>query len=319
MKLKEIEFPNVCAASGSLNFFGDGCWYHKWYKLIFPGFKKLSDCTFIAKTTTLNLRKGNMALKENLQPRKLLPDCIKVYPLKGVILNAVGLSGPGAEILFKKGLWQKINKPFFISFMAVGNTAKERLKEAKKFVDLMRIYLPGFKAPVGIQVNLSCPNTEHLTSELSQESINILKVFSILNIPVDLKINTLFSIKLLKEIEKKKLCDVITISNTIPYGTYKYDINWKKLLNSKKSPLLKYGGGGLSGKEILPIVINRIKKVRESGITMPIKGSGGIMSERDVELMKFVAGVNGVEFATAAMIRPWRVKRIILKAEEIFS
>ncbi|MFA5024455.1 MAG: hypothetical protein WC523_05900 [Patescibacteria group bacterium] len=318
MKLRGIEFRNAFAASGTLNFFGNGWWYHFWYKLLFPGFKKLLTCTFVAKTTTFDPRPGNMPLKPNLQPKKLLPDCIKVYPFKGIALNAVGLSGPGAIALFATNIWQNRTEPFFISFMAVGKTKKDRLEETKKFVVLFQKELPKFQAPVGIQVNMSCPNTGHRTDDLAPETFETLQLFAALGIPVDLKVNTLFDIALLKEIEESGLCDIITVSNTVPYGTYNNDINWRRLLGRSTSPLEKYGGGGLSGKVIFPIVIQRIRRMRREGIKMPIKGSGGIMSRREVELM-WAAGVNAIEFATVSMIRPWQIKKIVDRADKLFS
>lgn len=52
MKVKNINFGEVFVASGTLNFFGDGWWYDKLYKKIFPGFRDIYDCTLVAKTTT---------------------------------------------------------------------------------------------------------------------------------------------------------------------------------------------------------------------------------------------------------------------------
>jgi dihydroorotate dehydrogenase len=322
MKLKEINVGKVFAASGTLNFFGNGWWYHFWYKLLFPGFRKLKECTFISKTTTWYPRTGNMSLRKNLQPKALLPDCIKVYPFKGIALNSVGLSGPGAEALFASQVWQKMEKPFFISFMPVGAHLLDRYKETKKFINLFKKESSKFNAPVGIQVNISCPNTERKLpdsedSSMTVETITILKEFAKLNVPIDLKVNVFFNIDLLKTIDERKLCDVITMSNTIPFGSECTEIDWTNLFPDGISPIKKYGGGGLSGKVILPVVLRKIKEMRYAGIKMPIKGGGGIMCPNDVDKMKAV-GADAIEFATVAMLRPWRVKKIIKRAEEIF-
>lgn len=318
MKLRGIDFGNVFAASGTLNFFCDGWWYHRLYRLLFPGFKDLKKCTFIAKTTTWNPRAGFMRLKKNLQPKALLPDCIKLYPLKGIVLNAVGLSGPGAKKLFATGRWQEIGEPFFISFMSVEKTPEERFIESSNFARLFTENLPLFKAPVGVELNLSCPNTDHNPCDLEAEAISTLRKFAELKVPISLKVNIFFNTDLLKKIAEEKLCDVITVSNTIPFGTAPLCIKWKKLFWLKHSPLKKYGGGGLSGKVILPLVLNKIRLLRLFGIEIPIKGGGGIMHPDDVNKMK-EAGASAVEFATAAMIRPWRVKKIIERANELFE
>lgn len=318
MKLKGIEFQNAFAASGSLNFFGDGWWYHYWYKLLFPGFSKISEATFVSKTTTWYQRVGNMPLQPNLQPQSLLPDCIKLYPFKGIVLNAVGLSGPGAKKLFAANQWQRIRKPFFISFMAVEKTAEERALELKNFITLFKKELPKFRTQVGIQLNLSCPNTEHQLDELEAETISALQKLAVLKVPIDLKVNIFFSTKILKLVSDERLCDVITVSNTIPFGSRLLGLNWFELFSSTTSPLQKYGGGGLSGKVILPYVLERIKGLRAAGIDIAIKGSGGIMRPDDVNKMKD-AGANAIEFATVSMLRPWRVGKIVKRAEEIFN
>lgn len=319
MKIKNEEFANVFASSGTLNFFGDGWWYHFFFKILFPGFKKLyTDASFISKTTTWWPRAGNMRLRDNLQTRSLMPKCIKFWVRRGIALNAVNLSGPGALKLFAADKWQKFSQPFLISFMAIGGRVEERLEETRRFVQLFQLAYPGFQAPAGIQLNKSCPNTGHKTADLEQETIETLKLFSGLGVPIDLKVNIFFGTNLLREIAAQGLCDCITVSNTIPFGAKTPYLDWEKLFPAGQSPLKQYGGGGLSGKVLLPAVVAKIVALRQAGVTIPIKGSGGIMSARDVMIMK-AAGADGIEFAIAAMIRPWRVKEIIETAEKIFT
>lgn len=316
MKIRNIYFDNCFLSSGSLNFYGDGYWYDQWLKSSIPGFKEaISQTTFVAKTATLGPRLGNMPIDQNFQPRKLKPRCIKVYCFKGMVLNAVGLSNPGIEALLRAGMWQQLGKPFFISFMAVGDTSPKRMEEIKKFVDILGANLARFRTSIGLQINVSCPNTKHKTEDLAAESLDSLYLASELHIPLDLKVNALISNGLISEIGDSGLCDSLTISNTIPYGSP--GIDWEKLFGQKTSPLEKYGGGGLSGKPILPIVLKKITDLRRLGITMPIKGSGGILSPGDVDLMK-KAGASAVEIGSALILRPWRVPAIIERAKQIF-
>jgi len=315
MNIKNVNFSNCFLASGSLNFFGEGYWYDNWFKVFVPGFKVIDRVTFVAKTTTLNYRAGNMPLKNNFQPRELKPKCIKVYPFKGVILNAVGLSGPGAQALLDTNRWQKISKPFFISFMAVGDTPEQRIEETRKFVDLLFDRLKEFKANIGLQVNISCPNTKHSTADLANEALTILSLVAKLKIPIDLKVNILIGKDVVKEIEASKLCDCLTLSNTIPYGTS--GINWENIFGGARSPLNHLGGGGLSGKVILPLVVKKIIDLRSGGVSLPIKGSGGILSVADVTQMK-EAGANAIEIGSVLILRPWQAKAIINYANKIF-
>jgi len=278
IKLNGIKFGNVFAASGTLNVFGQG-WPHQQLFGLILGFD-LSGATFISKTTTLDERQGNMPLDNSYRPEKLFPDCIKVFFLKGVVLNAVGLSGPGAKTLF----------------MAVGETKEERLEEMSRFVDLLKSHLPRFKTQIGLEVNISCPNTEHDLQELVLEAIELLQIVRAkLSIPVILKINALTAIDSVKKIA-----------------------NWKKIFGTEVSPLDHYDGGALSGWPLLPIVRDYIKELRKESIDIPIIAGGGILGKKDVKILKD-AGADAIAIASIAILRPWRIKGIINYANQLFG
>ncbi len=157
-----------------------------------------------------------------MQPKELFPRCVKVYPFKGLVLNSVSLSGPGAENLLQRGKWQKRTEPFMISFMSIAKTRDERIKEAIKFIQLILREMKNFQAPFGIQINISCPNTGHSTQDLLLDAFAILEVFSCLRVPLDLKIGVADALEVgidfVKEIENSGLCDCLTCSNTISWG-----------------------------------------------------------------------------------------------------
>jgi len=324
MKLRDIDFGNVFLASGVLNFFGEGWWYHRIYKLI-PGFS-LNNTAFITKTATLLIREGNMPLRVNFQPKELMPACIKIYPIKGIVLNSVGLSGPGIQSLLDIGDWQKIQKPFFISFMAVGWTQEERQDEIKQFVDLLGENLPNFSTRVGLEINISCPNTEHNCSDLIQEAVSQLQIVNKLSVPLVIKLNILSTPESVKEICNSGLCDAIECSNTIPWGKLPDKVDWKGIFGMTTSPLAHLGGGGLSGWPLTTIVTDWIKRIREVGITIPIIAGGGIgcrafisdYYKRDILAYKN-AGANGIAIGTVIIVRPWMVERIIRYGNKIFE
>lgn len=241
--LRGVDFGSVLVASGTLNFFGEGWPYHRIYKMLFRGFD-FSGATFVAKTTSLNARAGNMPLNENLQPKELFPRCIKVSFRRQTVLNSVGLSGPGADALLDSMKWQQRIKPFFISFMAVGKTKEDRLEETRIFAAKLKQHLGNFNARIGLQVNISCPNADHDPEELAHEAVNYLEIVFPLGIPIDLKINALTPIKAARMIVATGLLDSLTVSNTIPFGKLPEFINWKKLFGTSLSPLAEFGGGG---------------------------------------------------------------------------
>ena len=191
MILRGIDFGYVLTSAGARNFFGEGYWFHRlwpWSMMDFTG------STFVTKTITLNARPGNMPLcQDQLSPREFFPKCVKVYWRKGLVLNAVGLSGPGAKWLFAAGTWQKIESPFFISFMAVSAELKERREELWQFVELFSRELSKFKAKVGLEINFSCPNVGLKSEKLLDEVQEALTIAARLNIPLVPNFNPLVS------------------------------------------------------------------------------------------------------------------------------
>jgi len=305
MILRGIDFGKALCASGARNFFGEGWWYHRffhWMGLSYQG------STLVAKTTTLEARQGNM-LVEGTKPMLLFPSCVKVAFWKGIVLNAVGLSGPGARWLFQKGIWYERKEPFFLSFMSVENTLKGRAIETQRFMDLLGSFMP-FKAPIGLQMNFSCPNVGIDPASLTDEMGKALDIAKALNIPVVPKINATFPLEPIIALQDHEAFDALSVSNTIPWGKLPEEIPWSKLWGSETSPLAEFGGGGLSGKPLLPIVTRYIENLRECGFRKPIIGGGGILSKGDADKM-LDAGADAVELGSVSILRPWRVQRII--------
>src|SRR5206468_4708264 len=110
---------------------------------------------------------------------------------KGLVLNAFGLSGPGFRALLDSGRWQQLRRPFFLSFMAIEESPNASLLEVRSFVQTLKKALPNFAAPVGLQVNFSCPNVQHL------EHVSVFRThldeYQALDIPVIAKISATLS------------------------------------------------------------------------------------------------------------------------------
>jgi len=309
MKLRGVDFGPVWDASGVRGFFGEGYWYHRWLRPVGLSFK---GSTFVAKTTTLMPRKGNMELADDgLSPKRRRPDCVVVKFRQGAALNAVGLSGPGAEALFAAGRWQARTEPFFLSFMSVESTLSKRIDELNGFMRLFEKHRAEFKAPVGLQINLSCPNAGHDFSELEREGVMMLAHAASLRIPLVPKFSVVTPVETVARVARHQACDAVCVSNTIPWN--QVDAGTRQaLFGTAESPLAAYGGGGLSGKPLFPIVLDWVRRAAMRRFPKPINAGGGILSPRDAERLRDYA--QSIFVGSAAFLRPWRVASIIRAA-----
>jgi dihydroorotate dehydrogenase len=319
MQLRGIHFRPVFNAAGAQGFFGEGYPYHRWWKRFGLTFE---NCGFIAKTTTLLPRPGHMPLqKDGITPKEWKPKCIVVKFAKGVVLNSVGLSGPGLIGLLIDGRWQdRSGEPFFLSFMSVEKHASDRLAELREFITVFKRAVPKFKAPVGLEINFSCPNAGLNPLSLVNEVGMAFNIAGALGIPLQAKFNATAPPKAICEACRHSACDAVTMSNTIPWGVLPDRINWRQLFGTTVSPLERYGfgGGGLSGWPLTPIVCDWIKTARDCGFTKPLWACGGIDSCRAVDEV-YAAGANGVQLGVVAMLRPWRMRTIIQYANTVFA
>ncbi|MBI5530740.1 MAG: hypothetical protein HY918_04570 [Candidatus Doudnabacteria bacterium] len=319
MKLRGVDFGSVWGQSGIQNFFGEGYPFHKFCK---PFGLDFSGITFVAKTTTVAPRVGNMPLKKDgTTPAELKPKCIVVKPFAGVALNAVGLSGHGLKALLDTGKWQARREPFMISFMSVAATAGERLAETKEFVDVLKPRLSEFKANIAIQRNASCPNVglEKISpDEFIDESWRHLGVLSMLGVPIVDKYSVTTEPETAVAISRHPCLSAVCVSNTVPWGKLPEKIDWQELFGTKESPLKKFGGGGLSGWPLLPLTADWVKAARDAGLEKPIAAGGGILNATAVDVLK-EAGADAVCIGSVAMLRPWRVRGIIRHALEVYK
>lgn len=313
MKLRGIDFGNVLGASGVQGFFGEGYWFHKpWHRFGLD----FTDMTFVSKTATLLSWEGNMPLTKHYTPRNWFPWCVKAKFWRGLMLNSVGLSNPGLGALLGTGKWQKRRtKSFLISIMSLAQTAQKRLEELRIMVEMIGLCKDGFSVPFGLQINLSCPNTGHDPHELIGESAKVLEIASTLGVPVMPKYSIASApVEAVMQLNNNSNCDAICVSNTLPFGWQ--GIDWQRVWGSTTSPLANIGGGGLSGKELRPLVCEWIMRLRDAGFTKAINGGGGILCPEDA-VYYHGAGASSIFLGSVAVLRPWRVSKIINQANNL--
>lgn len=314
MILRGVRFKNVMNASGARGFYSEGYWHHRYLKPFGLDFR---GSTFIAKTTTLHPRAGNISYDtKTLRPIDRVPSCVVTKLVKGVVLNAVGLSGPGAQRLIPYWEAWKKREPMFVSFMSVAPTAEERLLEARGFVSLLIQNYHLLPKEMGIQVNFSCPNVDLELSSMTDEMGDVLDEFQILGLPLVAKVNALFPIEAAMKLQEHPALDALSVANTIPWGKRPDRIDWKGLFGTETSPLAHLGGGGLSGKPLLPLVEEWVRSARWAGFRKHLIAGGGVLGCKDAKRLLTV-GADGIEIGAVSILRPWRVRGIIRCVTEL--
>lgn len=316
-------FGPVWGASGVQNFHGQGWPYHALFKKYLGESFTFKGLTFVAKTTTLHRREGNMPLDEGYMPVEKWPKCIKILPFmwcRGAALNAVGLSGPGAEALFECSApsWLSKREPFFLSFMSTESDPEKRWEEFWAFVEMFIQYLPRFSGLVGLQHNVSCPNVgmgkQNLVREIELNA-NIMNQYAP-EVPYIVKISAQTPVE--EMLEASQCIDGICVSNTLPWAAL--SLSTRLLYTGRvRSPLRKYGGGGLSGAGCLRRkTLSWIQQFRQHNRELYINGGGGILRRSHVRDFHDV-GADSVSLGSVAFLRPWRMRDLIEEAQITFS
>jgi dihydroorotate dehydrogenase len=312
-------FGQVFCASGARGFFGEGYPYHRYWRWLGMDW---SGTGFVSKTITTHPRSGNLPLhSDGVTPQeRLIPRAMIVKPRTGHILNAIGLSNAGVDWALNSGTWQQRTDHFMISYMSTAPTTEERLAETGYFVHKLAGALPQFRGHVAVQANRACPNTGHLPEEFFCETTATLDILGDLGVPIVVNFNSVVPRSVLVATAAHPTCAALWIGNTIPWGDP--HIKWRALFGQDISPLERRklpvpGGGGLSGPACMPLTAERVRQARRAGITKPIVAGNGIQHPRDVRLLAR-AGADAIFIGSVAIVRPWRMSRIIQTAHQLF-
>lgn len=330
MKVGHLNVQPVSCASGVSGFFGEGYWFHK---LLFPliCWIKLPWVTFVAKTTTWDKREGNTPLsdKDGITPQEWFPRSVVVKLWKNVVLNAWGLSGPGLQALYEKGLWQKRRHDFWLSFMSVAKTMDEQKEELRNAVRFLLAHLSEFGATVGLQLNVSCPNAGVCMLNIVRTTYELLDVVDQEDpeghLTVEVKPPPTATARDIAEMAKHQRCTAFCLFNTLAFGMLAEEVDWENYFGTKKpeeSPLIsrlgkeKNQSGGLSGKPLHRILCRKIREARALGVTKHINACGGILGP--ISAWKAMrAGADSIALGTIITLRPHLVFPVIITAHVV--
>ncbi len=316
MFLRGIDFGYCWDMSGVRGFFGEGYLYHKFLR---PFGLRFKGSMFMSKTTTLNKQIGNMPMKaDGITPKEFKPRCIKVDFRNRVVLNAVALSGPGAQALFEMKRWQELTKPFGQSFMSIRPSRQDRLLELSEFLKMLAHFKPSYRAPIVFQQNFTCPNSDHVYTidEMVDEALESMAMVraSFSDMPQVPKFNIEMPVSGANKIAASPYCDALCVSNTVKWGNLPDKIDWKSFFDGTGiSPLAHLGGGGLSGAPLLVLVMDWLSQAIVARYPKPIVAGGGIL-EPDHATLLLMNGAAAISVGSMSILAPWNMQRTINRA-----
>lgn len=202
------------------------------------------------------------------------------------IINAIGLSNPGAEN-FKEEL-KRIDRKGNVSIASIyGATPEEFSKLVLKIEDYVDM----------IELNISCPHAmEGYGASIGQDANLTHKIVSAAkdsaNKPVIAKLTpNVTDIVEIAMVAQDAGADALTLINSLGPGM--------KINIDVARPVLSNKFGGMSGKAIKPIALRNVYTVYDN-VDIPIIGVGGISNFEDVVEFLF-AGARAVQIGTSIM------------------
>ena len=214
------------------------------------------------------------------------------------MLNAIGLQGPGVEVLIERyaPLWE--TWPFPVLVNINGASAEEYGELAAR--------LEGVPGVSGLEINISCPNVKEGGMFFGSNPVAAAEVTAAVRrrsrLPLWVKLTPMVTdIGLIARAVESEGADALSAVNTF-IGT-SIDL-------ATRRPRLSFGTGGLSGPAIRPLALLIAQKAA-AAVRIPVVGVGGI-SNGDDALEFFLAGCSAVQVGTATFVDPDAIAKVDL-------
>jgi dihydroorotate dehydrogenase len=163
---------------------------------------------------------------------------------------------------------------------------------------------------VGIEINVSCPNTDHLEKDVSLVAGDVKSVRDKSEHPVLIKVSV-----------DQPCCEIVTVLEAVAEAVALNSVLWEKLFSApngqllRRSPLWRLqkrvggGGGGVSGLLAQKLNWNMVQRLRIQAHAMPIIGPS-VMSAADVVKVR-QKGAEAVSFGSIHLRTPWKPTQIV--------
>ncbi len=271
---------NFMAASGALAFDGRG-WPWEW-PLRWVGRLDPSLFTIVTKTLTRHPRRGNLRWYNPLRV---------VRPLAGGAVNAVGLTNPGIDWWCREIAPQlrRSGRKLILSLEAEG---PDEVKEMVRRTETLREVL------FGIELNCSCPNSFSEGERSTERTVAIVQAAKLeTSLPLILKLGVTHEFLVIAK-QLEGTVEALAI-NSVP---------WSVIFPGRRSPLERFGGGGVSGKIAQPWTWEMARTLSQRS-AIPVIGPSP-WGYGDIRKL-FDLGVKAVSFGSLFLWYPWRPTRFV--------
>lgn len=225
----------------------------------------------------------------------------RVAPAGGDMINAVGLAGPGVLVWREHGL-RELREHGATVVGSIWGRSTEEFADAANAMRGADI--------TALEINASCPNLEArnaIFANSPEATADLVRASRAAGLPLWVKL-TLTAPDLI-EVATAALeagAEALVVGNTLTGMVLDPDTG---------RPVLGNGGGGVSGRSLLPIATRAIYDIRKALPSAPIIGLGGVWSGQDA-LTLISAGANAVGVGTASLASPrapWKIQREIAR------
>ena len=228
---------------------------------------------------------------------------VRVHATWAGMINSVGLQGPGVEGWRRDELPALLDAGARVVVSIWGRSIEDYAHAARQLANLP-------DGVVAVEVNISCPNTDHgnqLFAHDPQMTRDVLEATASLEVPRWAKLSPNVGPGLI-EIAEASLeagAEALTLSNT--YFGLSIDPRTRR-------PHLGRGAGGVSGRAIHPLAVKAVYDVHMALPEAPIVAAGGVATVDDVVEFALVGAV-GVQIGTATLADPATVGRVTTDLE----
>ena len=238
----------------------------------------------VLKTATRHARTGNP------QPQISL--------LADGVMNAVGLTNPGAEVVASEKIPALREKhPDLPILASVGGESVEDYVEVAEILAAAK--------PDALELNLSCPNVSEggmtfgIVPEMVEKITRLVK--EEVGLPVYVKLTpNVTSIVEIAQAAEGGGADGLTLINTLL--VLHLDLKTRR-------PVLGNDFGGLYGQAVKPVAVRMVAQVKQA-TSLPIIGVGGINSPEDAAEF-ILAGASAVQIGSMAFYDKLAIKHVI--------